>query len=109
MKPAERIADRLMDNLIKIVWQLIMHLSNYKLGVDRITPASWVKVHSRMISRIDKGSPELKGEKVFMGCLMKLKCRAEEEVCGEEYLSEVGAGRIEGDYPLYDVGKKYEQ
>lgn len=96
MQTGEFIVDRLMDELIRIVYQLIMHAENDLLGLDRIEPETLVQLHSRMIPKFEKGSPQTGGGKVTCGTTMLLECRAEEIIGEEEPLSQEGAGEISG-------------
>jgi len=86
MQLAERRADTLMDELIDIVYQLIMRKENDQLGVDRLEPAIKLPVANRMIVSIQKGVPirEDKTNKfVSMEAQMVLKCKAKEKVTGQ--------------------------
>jgi hypothetical protein len=83
---AERRADALMDELINIVYQLIMRKENDQLGVDRLEPSIDLRIGNRMISGVQKGVPirEDKTNKfVSMEAQMVLKCRANEKVTGQ--------------------------
>lgn len=83
---AERRTDALMDELINIVYQLIMRKENDQLGVDRLEPAVNLRIGNRMIVSAQKGAPirEDKTNKfVGMEAQMVLKCRANEKVTGQ--------------------------
>jgi len=109
MQAAEYLADRLMDDLIAIVYQLVMKAENDELAIDRIEPSSGVRVHNRLITKIEKFPPESPGEQTVMKALLTLKCQAEEDIEGEEPLGEIGAGdSIIGEYEPYPPGAELE-
>jgi hypothetical protein len=92
---AERRADALMDELIDIVYQLIMRKENDQLGVDRLEPAVNLRIGNRMIVSVQKGVPirEDKTNKfVSIEAQMVLKCRANEKVTGQPPIGAVGGG-----------------
>ena len=92
---AERRADALMDELINIVYQLIMRKENDQLGVDRLEPAIDLRIGNRMIAGVQKGVPirEDKTSKfVSMEAQMVLKCRANEKVTGQPPIGKTGIG-----------------
>jgi len=85
MKLAEARCDALLDELIRIVYQIVMNAKNRDLGVDRIEPSSPVRVQGRMVTAVDKTEPmraKEGGDLVRMVALMTLECRADEVVDG---------------------------
>jgi hypothetical protein len=85
----------LMDELINLVYQLIMRKENDQLGVDRLSPAIDLRVANRMIVSVQKGVPirEDKTSKfVSMEAQMVLKCKANEKVTGQLPVGPIGGG-----------------
>ena len=92
---AERRVHMLMDELINIVYQLVMRKENDQLGVDRLEPAIKLPVANRMIHSIQKAAPirEDKTNKfVSMEAQMILKCKAKEKITGQLPVGEIGGG-----------------
>jgi len=73
---AELAADS-MDELIDIVFQILMDGRNIDLGLD---PGD---VSNRWIERIDKGEPSPRGELVVISGSMDLTCRVSEALLGD--------------------------
>lgn len=73
---ATEIADNLMDELIEIIYQILMDARNYKLGMEKGIVAN------RWISNASKSDPVDRGEHVVLMAQMRLTCRAAEQVKG---------------------------
>ena len=94
---AERRVNFLLDELIDIVYQLIMKKENHQLGVDRLEPAAGFTIGSRMISEIIKGNivkDDQTAELVTMRAEMTLNCQATEKVTGQAPLAVIPPGDV---------------
>jgi len=102
LQDAESRAENLINELIEIVYQLVMSPENDALGVDRIDPSPNVCIGDRDITMIEKGSPSRKGNKVMLGAQMTLECNFDEKIFGgQEPLGEEGAGgTIDAEFDL---------
>lgn len=74
---ASFLADRSMDELIAIAYQILMDPRNYDLG---LSPGA---VADRRISRIQKDDIITQGEYVVLTASMLLSCRVAEDVVGD--------------------------
>lgn len=97
MQIAERRANMLADELIDIVYQLVMRKENDQLGVDRLKPAVDLRINNRMIFDIQKATPireDKKNKFVTLVTQMRLKCKAKERVIGQPPIGAIGGGAI---------------
>jgi hypothetical protein len=95
IKNAESRVNFLLDELIDIVFQIIMRKENYQLGVDRLQPAAGFSVANRMIKEIVKGNivkDEQTASLVTMRAQMILNCQALEKVTGQPPVGPEGGG-----------------
>jgi hypothetical protein len=74
---AAELADESMDELLEIVFQILMDGRNLDLG---LAPGN---VANRWIERIDKGEPSPRGELVVVSGSMDLTCRVAEALLGD--------------------------
>jgi hypothetical protein len=85
MQKAESQADFLLDELIDIVYQLVMRKENDQLAVDRLGLSVKRPISNRMIFKIQKQTKIQNVEKsglVTVWAQMFLKCRFNEKVIG---------------------------
>lgn len=95
IKSAKRRVNFLLDELIDIVFQIIMRKENYQLGVDRLEPAAGFSVANRMIREIVKGNitrDEETASLMTMRAQMILNCQALEKVTGQPPVGPEGGG-----------------
>ena len=75
---ADLIADDEIDELIEIVFQILMDARNIDLGM------SIGQVSGRYIKNVQKSTPNKDGENVIMMAQMDLTCMTSEEILGDE-------------------------
>jgi hypothetical protein len=92
LSEAGMVADREMNELIRIVFQILMDNRNEQLGMVPPEDRSNLKlVSSRWVDQIRKDNPNSDGEYLMLTGSMRLVCRIEETVTGED-LPETPAG-----------------
>ncbi len=92
-------ADKSFDELVEIIYQILMDARNYDLGMPVGT------ISNRWIDRIQKDIPSPNGEYVVLTGSMDLTVRAVEEVNGEEGLGTATVYDITVDQDGDDVEK----
>jgi hypothetical protein len=88
MQNAAELAEKSTNELIDIIYNILMDGRNVDLGLSEGIVAN------RWIERIEKKEVSGQGEYVVLGAVMNLSCRVEETPCGDE-------GTII-DSPVYD-------
>lgn len=73
---ATDLADTSMDELIELVYQKLMNVTQYDVGLTKGT------VSNRWISNVTKNSPVPRGESVILTASMLYTCRMSEEIVG---------------------------
>ena len=81
---ASDLADTSIDELIDIVYQILMDAQNIDLGMVA------GEVSSRWVTGIKKNQPVPQGEYVILTASMSLTCRVAEEVSGEVGVAQTG-------------------
>ena len=71
-------ADQNLDELIEMVFQVVMAGDNIRLGVNETTTG--VKVNTRMIPRVQKNDPTSLGEYVVISAVMSVTCESSENL-----------------------------
>jgi hypothetical protein len=89
---AEFEADRLMDEMIRRLWQLVMNAANQDLGLSSDYPL----VSNRWIDSVRKEEPKRISSLVTMRAMMTVKAQISEEIIGIDT-----TGLIEYDDPPY--------
>ena len=85
MLEAGPVADEQMDELIDIVFQVLMDARNEQLGINPPADRPNLKiVASRWIEQIRKDTPVPEGEYLILTASMRLTCRIEENITGED-------------------------
>jgi hypothetical protein len=85
LSEAGMVADREMNELIRIVFQILMDNRNEQLGMVPPEDRSNLKlVSSRWVDQIRKDNPNSDGEYLMLTGSMRLVCRIEETVTGED-------------------------
>jgi len=93
MQDAKTRANALMDELFRIIYQIVMNPLNDKLGLDRMNPNPGIKMGDRDITDYHKGVVYSRGNKIMLEAQAVLACNFEEYIFGgEQPLSEEGAG-----------------
>jgi hypothetical protein len=82
---ASELADQSIDELINIVYQVIMDAQNIDFGLTTGSPpvATRGVVSNRWIDQIQKNDPVPRGEYVILTASMKLTCRGVELIDGD--------------------------
>ena len=75
---ASALADDSIDELIDIIYQILMSASNVDLGLTE------GEVANRWVSNIEKDNPLPRGDLVVLTASMRLTCRVSEEITGDE-------------------------
>lgn len=82
---AGKIADDQMDELIDVVYQVLMDNRNEQMGLNPPADRPNLKpVSGRWIDQIRKDNPSDDGEFLVLTASMRLTCRIEETVTGED-------------------------
>jgi len=77
--------DRQMDDLIDVVYQVLMDARNEQFGLNPPADRPNLKlVAGRWVDQIRKDSPEPDGEFLVITASMRLTCRIEETITGED-------------------------
>lgn len=85
MLEAGPVADEEMDELIDIIFQVLMDARNEQLGINPPDDRPDLKVVSnRWIDQIRKDTPVPEGEYLILTASMRLSCRIEETITGED-------------------------
>lgn len=93
-------ANRAMNELIAIVWQVLMDARNDQLGINPPGDRPRLKtVASRWVSQVQKNDPLPEGEYVTLTATMNLTCRIEENIPGED-LVDAGDKTFESDIEI---------
>ena len=103
------IADDEMDELIDIVYQILMDARNTDMGMPRDADHPKRRfVADRWVSQIRKGTPMPDGEYALLTASMRLTCRVEETITGEDLpATPVNGAVFDGDIELDgDTAKK---
>lgn len=85
MLEAGPVADEAMDELIDIIFQVLMDKRNDQLGINPPDDRPNLKmVSDRWIDQIRKDTPVPEGEYLILTASMRLSCTVEENVPGED-------------------------
>lgn len=85
LSEAGKVADSQIDELIDDVWQTLMDNRNEQMGIKPPEDRPNLKVvSSRWVSQIRKDNPSDDGEFLVLTASMRLTCRIEETVSGED-------------------------
>jgi hypothetical protein len=95
LKEAGYLADRELDELIAIVYQILMDARNHQLGLSPSEDASKKKlVSNRWVGQIRKDAPDPDGQYLTLTASMRLTCRIEETIPGEDLPDTPPAGAV---------------
>lgn len=85
MLEAGPVADEQMDELIDVIFQVLMDARNEQLGINPPDDRPNLKaVSNRWIDQIRKDTPVPEGEYLILAASMRLSCRIEETITGED-------------------------
>jgi len=100
MSEASTRADEQMDDLIAIIWNVLMDARNEQMGVDPPKDRPDLKmIASRKVDQIRKDTPSQDGEFFVLSASMRLTCRLEESIHGVS-LPEPGDVTFDSDITL---------
>lgn len=100
MKEPSLDANREMNELIGIIYQVLMDNRNDQLGINPPADQPNLKaVANRWVDQIRKGDPLPDGEFVTLTATMRLTCRIEESIPGEDLVN-AGDKTFESDITL---------
>lgn len=95
LSEAGMVADNEMNDLIKIVYQILMDNRNEQMGMSPPEDRPNLKlVSSRWVDQIRKDNPNSDGEYLMLTGSMRLSCRIEETVTGEDLPDTPAGGAI---------------
>ena len=106
MLEAGPLADEQMDDLIDIIFQVIMDARNEQLGITSPDDQPNKKaVANRWIDQIRKDTPVPEGQFLTLTASMRLTCRIEENITGED-LVDFGNKTFDNDIELDNAEAK---